>query len=259
MKPGRLFLMKLQGVFVPIAIPFDHAGELYEIKVRHNVEKWNRTGLAGFVVAGSEAIYLDADEKIRLWEWVAEYSGPEKLLIASTGAPSVHEAVRHANHAESLGYKAILLRSSHTSVETQKIFFSAVADQSKAPILIDGERPPDLKHPNILDIQVGRNSSTIAQDFAAGATAAIVDIASAIPYAAISIWEAHRTRESDAALDWQKRIAPAVGLIEQYGIPALKHAMDRNGYYGGPPRLPLTVLTPEVRQAVDEAFDGLKS
>lgn len=250
--------MKLQGIFVPIVVPFDHAGELYEVKVRHNVEKWNRTALAGFVVAGSESIYLDSDERIRLWEWVAEYSAPEKLLVAATGAPSVHEAVRFVNHADSLGYKAALLRSFETSAETQKIYFSAVADHAKIPILIDGERPPGLDHPNILTGQIGRCSSTIAQDFAAGATAAIVDIANAIPYTAISIWEAHRTREFDAALDWQKRIAPAAALIEKCGIAALKHAMDRNGYYGGPPRLPLTVLTPDARAAVEQAFDGLK-
>ena len=41
--------MKLQGIFPPIATPFDHAGNIYAAKVQHNVEKWNRTSLSGYV------------------------------------------------------------------------------------------------------------------------------------------------------------------------------------------------------------------
>lgn len=249
--------MKLQGIFVPVAVPFDHSGDLYAAKVQHNVEKWNRAAIAGFVVSGDESIYLSTEEKIRVWEWVAEYSAPEKLLIAATGMPSVRETVHLTNHAGSLGYQAALVRVPDASPETQQLYFSSIADQAKIPVIVDGA-VPELTHPNLVNVPIGRSSATMAQDFAAGATAAIVDIANAIPYAAISIWEAHRTREFDAALDWQKRIAPAAGLIERYGIAALKHAMDLNGYYGGPPRLPLTVLAPDARRAVEEAFDGIK-
>jgi 4-hydroxy-2-oxoglutarate aldolase len=34
--------------------------------------------------------------------------------------------------------------------------------------------------------------------------------------------------------------------------------MDLNGYYGGPPRLPLTVLTPAQQHEIEQAFDGIK-
>jgi len=52
--------MKLQGIFPAITTPFDHNGDLYKVKVQHNIEKWNRTGLAGYLVAGStgETPYL---------------------------------------------------------------------------------------------------------------------------------------------------------------------------------------------------------
>jgi 4-hydroxy-2-oxoglutarate aldolase len=250
--------MKLHGIFVPIAVPFDHSGELYAIKVQHNIEKWNRTGLAGYVVSGVESMYLSAEEKIRMWEWVAEYSAPEKLLLAATGMPGVRETVQLTNHAETLGYKAAWVRTPDAAPATQTIYFRAVADQAKIPVMVDGEMPPGLSHPNIVSATLGRSAATLARDFAAGATGAIVDFANAAPYAAISIWEAHRTRETEAALDWQQRIAPAVDLIARYGVAALKHAMDLNGYYGGPPRLPLTVLSPDVRRAIEQAFDGLK-
>ena len=37
-----LTFMKLHGIFPPIATPFDHKGDLYKVKVQHNVEKWNQ-------------------------------------------------------------------------------------------------------------------------------------------------------------------------------------------------------------------------
>jgi 4-hydroxy-2-oxoglutarate aldolase len=92
-----------------------------------------------------------------------------------------------------------------------------------------------------------------------GATGAILAYANAAPYSTIAIWEAYRTREEAAGLDWQNRIARASSLVTvKYGIPGLKHAMDLNGYYGGPPRLPLTVPTAEAKREIEAAFKDLK-
>ena len=41
-------------------------------------------------------------------------------------------------------------------------------------------------------------------------------------------------------------------------IPGLKHAMDLNGYYGGPCRSPLAPPTPEAKKEIEEAFRDLK-
>jgi 4-hydroxy-2-oxoglutarate aldolase len=91
-----------------------------------------------------------------------------------------------------------------------------------------------------------------------GACGAILAYANAAPYSTIAIWEAYRTREEAAGLDWQNRIARAAFLVTaKYGIPGLKHAMDLNGYYGGAPRLPLTVATPQAKQEIEAAFKDL--
>jgi len=241
--------MKLQGIFVPIAVPFDHHGDLYPVKVQHNIEKLNRTGVSGYVACGDESIYLSSEEKTRMWEWVAQYA-PDKVLIASTGMPAVRETTELTNRAAALGFKAAFLRSD------DPIYIAAVADRAEIPIIVDGVA---VKHPNVVSQHIATSSATIAQSFAAGAPAAILEFANAAPYAAISIWEAHRTREYEAALDWQNRIAQAVHLVEgQYGIAGLKYAMDLNGYYGGLPRLPLIGLTPAAKQEIEQAFDGLR-
>ena len=74
--------MKLQGIFPPITTPFQYDGALYKAKVFHNVEKWNKTTLAGSVVCGStgESVMLTPDEKFQMFEWVAEAAAPEAAL-----------------------------------------------------------------------------------------------------------------------------------------------------------------------------------
>src|SRR5262245_27323504 len=85
--------MKLQGIYPPITTPFDHNGNIYAAKVQHNVEKWNRTSLAGYVVMGStgESVMVTPDEKVTMWELVAQHAAADKLLIAGTGVESVRE------------------------------------------------------------------------------------------------------------------------------------------------------------------------
>jgi len=89
---------------------------------------------------------------------------------------------------------------------------------------------------------------------------AILAIANAVPYACVTVWEAFRTRQIEAARDWQNRLLPAAKVIPaKYGIPGLKHAMDLKGYYGGPARLPLMPPLPEARTEIEQSLDGINS
>ena len=293
--------MKLHGIFPPIATPFNHEGELWKVKVQHNIEKWNRTGLAGYVVCGStgESVMLTTEEKIQLWEWVAQYAAPEKLLVAGTGVESVRETVALSNRVAEMGYKVAMVRTPHyyknliNNAAAQMLYFRAVADQSKIPLIIynwpqvtgvdiPAEAVAELSHhPNIIAIKESSgnlekvmqmiretkpgfqvltgSAPTLAPSFAVGCVGAVLAFANAAPYATISIWEAHRTREPEAAMDWQKRISRAAVLVTtKYGIPGLKHAMDLAGYYGGPPRLPLVCPTPAAKKEIEHAFQDLR-
>lgn len=293
--------MKLHGIFPPIATPFNYDGDIYASKVQHNVEKWNRTGLAGYVVCGStgESVHLTFEEKLAMFELVAKYAGPAKLLLAGTGVESVRETVQLTNLAAGMGYKAVMVRTPHyyknliNNGAAQSLYFRSVADQAKIPLMIynwpqtTGVDIPAAtvaalsEHPNIIAIKessgnlekvmqmireckpgfqvlVG-SAPTLAPSLAVGAVGAVLAYANAAPYSTIAIWEAHRQREFDAAMDWQRRIANAAVLVTvKYGIPGLKYAMDLNGYYGGPVRLPLTSISPEAKQEIEAAFADLK-
>jgi 4-hydroxy-2-oxoglutarate aldolase len=293
--------MKLQGIYPPVATPFDHKGDLYRVKVQHNVEKWNKTPLAGYAVCGStgESVYLTTDEKIKMWEWVAEYADSSKLLIAGTGMEGVQETVALTNHAAGLGYKLAMVRTPHyyknllNNPAAQVLYFRAVADQAKIPLMIYNwpqatglDIMPEAvatlsEHPNVIAIKESSgnlekvmqmireckpgfqvltgSAPTLAPSLAVGCVGAVLAFSNAAPYTTCSIFEAHRTRETAAALDWQNRIARAAQLVTtKYGVPGLKYAMDLNGYYGGPPRLPLTTLRPEAQRQIEQAFEGLK-
>jgi dihydrodipicolinate synthase/N-acetylneuraminate lyase len=202
--------MKLQGIFISVATPFNHRGEIWPTKVEHNVAKWDRTGVAGYVVNGaaSENASLSSEEQARMFDLVKKYAAPEKLVIAAADLPG----------------------------------------------LID-KAPGIAKAPGGLC----QSDADFASSLAAGASGIVSTIANAVPYTMVSIWEAHRTRDTEAAADWQNRIAKAVEIINgPNGIAALKYAMDLNGYYGGPPRLPATVLTPDQKHEVEQVFAGIK-
>src|ERR1051326_6306554 len=293
--------LRLHGIYPPITTPFDHAGNVYAAKVQHNVEKWNRTALAGYVVMGStgESVMLTADEKVSMWEQVAACAAPDKLLIAGTGVESVRETVCLTNRAAEMGYQAAMVRTPHyyknlvNRADAQALYYRAVADQAKIPLIIYNcpqatgvDSSPDagaeLSHQSniigvkessgnlekvmqmIREVKPGFNvlvgsAPTLAPSFAVGAVGAILAFANAAPYATICIWEAHRTRETEAALDWQSRISRASQLVTtKYGIPGLKYAMDLMGYYGGPPRLPLILACPQAKLEIDQAFADLR-
>jgi len=293
--------MKLQGIFPPIATPFDYKGDIYPAKVQHNVEKWNRTALSGYVVMGStgESVMLTTEEKVQMWELVAKHAAPEKLLIAGTGMESVRETVCLTNRAAEMGYKAAMVRTPHyyknlvNRADAQTLYYRSVADQTKIPLIIYNwpqatgvDIPVDAvvaisEHPNVIAIKessgylekvmqmirdvrdgfqvlVG-SAPTLWPSLLMGACGAILAYANAAPYSTIAIWEAYRTREEAAGLDWQNRIGKASALVTtKYGVPGLKYAMDLNGYYGGPPRLPLSVPTETARREIEEAFKDLK-
>jgi len=284
-------MLKLQGIFLPATTPFDYQGELYKTKVRPNVEKWNMVKLAGYVVCGAtgEGVHLSAEEKATMWVLVAECAEPGRLLLAGlAGCESVRETVALANQAAGLGYHAVVAGAprSYGNLADPELYFRAVADQARIPVIVSGALDVEAvirlsQHPNIIAAEdhtgdtetikrmaqqakagfqlLAGSAASLWPSLDAGASGAMPAFANAAPYACITIWEAHRMREREAALDWQTRIAQPAELVgARYGIAGLKHAMDGNGFYGGPCRLPLRPLTPEAKAAIEKAFDGIR-
>jgi 4-hydroxy-2-oxoglutarate aldolase len=248
--------MKIQGIVAALATPFDYRGSLYKAKVQHNVEKWNKVSLGGYLVASptGEGAALTFDERVELFGLVAHHA-VDRALIADVSREGVEESAQLAERAAGAGYHFVLCRpAAHWPCDTAALYVRCVADRSTVPVV----SPVACEHPNVItNIPLLLDSASgIWAAFAGGAPAVIASLASASPYACLAIWEAFRSREEEAGLDWQSRVARAGELSR--AVPALKHAMDLNGYYGGPPRLPFAAAPRAAHVEIEEAFRDLK-
>jgi dihydrodipicolinate synthase/N-acetylneuraminate lyase len=94
----------------------------------------------------------------------------------------------------------------------------------------------------------------------AGAVGAILAFADCSPTACFEIYTAWKDNDVDLAREKQERIARAsLRVVGELGVPGLKHALDFNGYYGGPPRLPLLPPTAGVKAEIERLLENIRN
>ena len=169
--------MLFEGMFAAITTPFYADGRLYPLKLRANVDRYNRTALAGMVVLGStgEAVLLREDEQAQVLTSAMAEASAAKVMIAGVGQESVAATLAMAGHAARLNYDAVLVRTPYYYRRQMRDaemlhFFRAVADASALPLLLYSnpactgyELPVELIadlacHPNILGIKDSSNN-----------------------------------------------------------------------------------------------------
>jgi 4-hydroxy-2-oxoglutarate aldolase len=100
----------------------------------------------------------------------------------------------------------------------------------------------------------------LAPSLDAGAVGAILAFADCAPTACYEIYAAWKEGDMDLAREKQERIAKAaVRIVGELSIPAVKYAMDFNGLYGGPPRLPLLPLTADKKAEVEKLLENIRN
>jgi 4-hydroxy-2-oxoglutarate aldolase len=246
----------------------------------------------------SESVLLKWEEVYRVWETVKD-AAPEKTLIAGTGAESTAETIEHTHRAAKIGYAAALVRTpsfykpamnEHALAE----HYLRVADASPIPVMmysvpifthvtVEASLIARVAHhPNVIGIKdssgnvegaaaiiaaapkdfqtlVG-SAATLYESLEVGAVGAILALADAFPELCSEIYQSSRAGERSKARSLaQKLLAPSKILGVQYGIAGLKYALDRLGYYGGPPRLPLLPVNDEARLEIDAMLANLMS
>jgi dihydrodipicolinate synthase/N-acetylneuraminate lyase len=94
----------------------------------------------------------------------------------------------------------------------------------------------------------------------AGAVGGILAFACPAPTACYEIYAAWREGDADLARLNQERIIKAAERVGcELGISGLKYALDWNGYYGGPARLPLLPLTAVLKAEVEQLMVDLRN
>jgi 4-hydroxy-2-oxoglutarate aldolase len=132
----------LHGIFPPITTPFV-AGKLSCEKLAANIERWNKTGLSGYVAFGSNGEYnfLSEPEKLEVVKAVVGSAAPGMKVIAGTGCESTWETIHLTNACAKLGAHAALVVTPHyyggrMNEAALLQHFTAVADGADIPVMI---------------------------------------------------------------------------------------------------------------------------
>lgn len=134
---------KIKGVLPPMITPFKENGEVDFDKHIRNLEKWNETGLAGYLVLGSnsETPFLTEEEKLKLIELTVKHKKEGRIVLVGTGLETPKDTIELTNKAADLGADAALILtpsyySGKMNDEALINYFTIVADNARIPILI---------------------------------------------------------------------------------------------------------------------------
>jgi len=164
--------MDLSGVYPALTTPFAADGSVSLSDLKYNIERYNSTGLAGYVAIGStgESVLLSRSEAESILATVKEAAGQGKRLIAGTGAESTAETIERTKRAAELGYHFALVKTPYYykpayRPEVLIAHYRRVADASPIPILLYSVpiftgvtlEAPEVatlsEHPNIVGIK----------------------------------------------------------------------------------------------------------
>jgi 4-hydroxy-2-oxoglutarate aldolase len=242
--------------------------------------------------SNGEGGFVDDGERSEIWQASREAIPESKLLIAGAGRESTRETIALCGRAADAGADAALLVTPHyyggqMTPEALYRHYWAVADSVPIPVLLysvpkfthvdlDARTVARLaEHPNIVGMKdtsgnLAKMADTIRlanEDFqvlagsagfflpglAVGAVGGILALANIAPVKCLGLFhlfKAGRMGEAAAIQRWMIPVNAAV--TGRYGIAGLKAALDMLGYYGGPVRSPLTDLSGEERQALQD-------
>jgi 4-hydroxy-2-oxoglutarate aldolase len=135
---------ELRGVYVPVPTPF-RGDQVATDRLRANLERWNQTGLPGYVFLGAtgEAPMLSEAERDAVLAAGREAVPRDRAFVAGTGAESTLHTIRQTRRAADLGADIAIVTTPHHFAEAfqqaaaQVRHYLTVADASPIPVMID--------------------------------------------------------------------------------------------------------------------------
>lgn len=164
--------LDISGIFPPIVTPFKDNEDIDYEKLKTNLAKWNKFSFAGYVVQGSngEYVYLSAEEKIEVIEFVKKEIPKDRLIIAGSGCEGTRETIDLTKRMAAAGADAALVVTpcffkNRMNAKAMNKHYTAIADVSPIPIILYNvpsntglEFPSESivelsKHPNIIGLK----------------------------------------------------------------------------------------------------------
>jgi len=258
----------------------------YESNLKKWVEK-GVNGILAFGSNG-ETVHLTQDEKIELVKKSSEVLPEDKLLIAGSGGLTPEETIELTNRSAKHGADVALVITPYfySSNMTEKAlikYYEEVAAKAEIPIMLyNVPKYTGIKIPLEVIAELSKNENIIgmkdssgditylaqimevsAEDFdplvgtanafypalTLGVQGGILALANIAPAECVKVLNLVKENKLDKARKLYTKLIPTnKAVTAKYGIPGLKAAMDKLGYYGGKPRKPLIPLEDEEKE-----------
>lgn len=134
---------RLSGVIAPLTTPFREDQSLDFDAVAYNVEKYNHTGLAGYMPLGSNGEFrsLVEGESLEMVRLIRSLTPSSKSLLVGAGRESAYSAAEFSKKASDLGadFVSVLTPFYFKDLLTDDglyRYFEYIADRSPVPVLI---------------------------------------------------------------------------------------------------------------------------
>lgn len=245
----------------------------------------------------AESVLLSDEESAGLVRTARETAAAGRTIIVGTARESTRLTIDFTRRMADLGAQAALVRTpgffkSSLNAEALKRHYTTLADASPIPVLIynipqntgvaiDSSTVVELaRHPRIAGIKDSSgNLAAVGEivpqagpgfDFLLGAggvvlpallmgaAGAILAVADAAPGPCVELYDLFSRGRFEDARRVQESLVPLNrAVVPAYGIAGLKYAMDKLGYFGGLPRLPLLPLSDKGKAEIDAVLQGL--
>jgi 4-hydroxy-2-oxoglutarate aldolase len=180
---------------------------------------------------------------------------PRMLTAASSGASA------EAGDLVPVGVLSGIVETSPRLVKQRDMrhpLDSSLAKPSSSAVTIVGKMKTRQKEVGF-QVLVGA-AQKLQPSLDVGAVGAILAFACPAPTACYEIYAAWKEGDADLARLKQERIAKAAEVVAgDLGVPGVKYAMDFNGYYGGPSRLPFLPLTAVLKVEIERLLADVRN
>jgi 4-hydroxy-2-oxoglutarate aldolase len=133
----------LRGILLPFVSPFDEEAEVHVRAVGTNIEKWNETGISGYVALGStgERVHLTERECLLVIEEARAHVPARLSLVVGAGQPSTRLTIDEVKRWASAGADGVLVITpgyyrAEMTQSALKGYYQKVADASPVPVLL---------------------------------------------------------------------------------------------------------------------------
>lgn len=208
------------------------------------------------------------------------YDLPLELIVALAEHPNIIGIKESSGNVEKVAAMVAATRHIKRSATVTEVQQAVTARMMAAPVseeqgsqlvsvsqLSGGNTAAVAERPKIktrskevgFQVLVGA-AHTLLDSLQVGASGGVLAFAAPAPTICFEIYAAWKDNDIDLARSKQSGLATAAKrIVSELGIPAVKYAMDLNGYYGGPARLPLLPLAAAQKSEIEAKMSPFRN